>query len=47
MAVYFVTGKLGSGKTLVSVGKIQDKIVAGCYNFILNLTNANERLSRA
>ncbi|ECI3568721.1 assembly protein [Salmonella enterica subsp. enterica] len=30
MAVYFVTGKLGSGKTLVSVGKIQDKIVSGC-----------------
>ncbi|MBC8950718.1 zonular occludens toxin domain-containing protein [Xenorhabdus sp. TS4] len=30
MAVYVVTGKLGSGKTLVAVGKIQDKIVAGC-----------------
>lgn len=30
MAVYFVTGKLGSGKTLIAVGKIQDKIVSGC-----------------
>ncbi|EKN6178764.1 hypothetical protein DVQ78_19495 [Yersinia enterocolitica] len=30
MSVYFVTGKLGSGKTLVAVGKIQDKIVQGC-----------------
>lgn len=30
MAVYVVTGKLGAGKTLVAVGKIQDKIVLGC-----------------
>ncbi|EAQ2364511.1 hypothetical protein PUS30_000492 [Salmonella enterica] len=30
MSVYFVTGKLGSGKTLIAVGKIQDKIVSGC-----------------
>lgn len=30
MAVYVVTGKLGAGKTLVAVGKIQDKIVSGC-----------------
>ncbi|QYM90984.1 zonular occludens toxin domain-containing protein [Dickeya zeae] len=30
MAVYVVTGKLGSGKTLVAVGKIQEKIVSGC-----------------
>lgn len=30
MAVYFVTGKLGSGKTLVSIGKIRDKLWAGC-----------------
>lgn len=30
MAVYVVTGKLGSGKTLVSVGKIKDKLVRGC-----------------
>lgn len=30
MAVYVVTGKLGAGKTLVAVGKIQEKIVSGC-----------------
>ncbi len=30
MAVHVVTGKLGSGKTLVAVGKIQDKLVSGC-----------------
>lgn len=30
MAVYVVTGKLGAGKTLVAVGKIQDKLVSGC-----------------
>lgn len=30
MAVYIITGKLGAGKTLVAVGKIRDKIVAGC-----------------
>lgn len=30
MAVYVVTGKLGAGKTLVAVGKIQDKIISGC-----------------
>lgn len=30
MAVYIVTGKLGNGKTLVSVGRIKDKIEAGC-----------------
>ncbi|WP_272518499.1 MULTISPECIES: zonular occludens toxin domain-containing protein [unclassified Providencia] len=29
MAVYFVTGKLGSGKSLVAVGKIQDRITRG------------------
>jgi len=29
MAVYFVTGKLGSGKTLVSVGKIRDALQEG------------------
>lgn len=40
MAVYVVTGKLGAGKTLVAVGKIQDKIVSGCKvatNLDLNL----------
>lgn len=30
MAVYIVTGKLGNGKTLVSVGRIRDKLAAGC-----------------
>lgn len=29
MTVYFVTGKLGSGKSLVSVGKIRDYLAAG------------------
>ncbi|GHD52511.1 Zonular occludens toxin (Zot) [Marinobacter persicus] len=29
MAVYFVTGKLGSGKTLAAVGKIKDKLIEG------------------
>ena len=30
MSVYIVTGTLGSGKTLVSVGRIRDAIRAGC-----------------
>lgn len=29
MAVYFVTGKLGSGKTLAAVGKIRDALLKG------------------
>jgi hypothetical protein len=29
MAVYFVTGKLGSGKTLITVGKIRDALQEG------------------
>lgn len=29
MAVYFVTGKLGSGKSLVAVGRIKDYLLAG------------------
>jgi hypothetical protein len=29
MPVWFVTGKLGSGKTLVSIGKIHDYLIAG------------------
>ncbi|ERS91940.1 zonular occludens toxin domain-containing protein [Halomonas sp. PBN3] len=40
MAVYVVTGKLGSGKTLVAVGKIKDKLTRGCQvatNLDLNL----------
>lgn len=42
MPVYFVTGKLGSGKTLVAVGKIRDYLVAGrrvATNINLNLHN--------
>lgn len=30
MSVYVVTGKLGNGKTLVTVGRIRDAIRAGC-----------------
>ncbi len=30
MAFYFVTGKLGNGKTLCSVGRIRDKLRQGC-----------------
>lgn len=30
MAIYFVTGALGAGKSLISVSKIQDKLVNGC-----------------
>jgi len=30
VAVYIVTGKLGGGKSLVSVGRIRDKLKAGC-----------------
>ncbi|MBE0507547.1 MAG: assembly protein [Marinospirillum sp.] len=40
MPVYFVTGKLGSGKSLISVGKIRDKLNSGCKvatNIDLNL----------
>jgi hypothetical protein len=40
MAVYIVVGKLGNGKTLVSVGRIRDKLRAGCIvatNLDLNL----------
>lgn len=41
MAVYFVTGKLGSGKTLAAVGRIHDYLVKGrkvATNLDLNLT---------
>ncbi len=40
MAVYVVTGKLGGGKTLISVKRIRDKLLAGCVvatNLDLNL----------
>lgn len=30
MAIYLVSGKLGAGKTLSTVGRIRDKILAGC-----------------
>jgi hypothetical protein len=30
VAVYITTGKLGNGKTLVSVGRIRDRLRAGC-----------------
>lgn len=42
MAVYIVTGKLGNGKTLVSVGRIQDKLLSGC----MVATNLDLRLDR-
>ncbi len=40
MAVYIVTGKLGNGKSLVSVGRIKEKLLEGCMiatNLDLNL----------
>lgn len=42
MSVYIVTGKLGNGKTLVTVGRIGDAIRAGCRvatNLDINLKN--------
>jgi len=42
MAVYIVTGKLGNGKTLVSVGRILDKLKAGC----IVATNLDIRLEK-
>lgn len=30
MAIYLISGKLGSGKTLASVGQIRDKLLMGC-----------------
>ena len=30
MAVYVVTGKLGNGKTLITVGRIRDALAQGC-----------------
>lgn len=49
MAVYIVTGKLGNGKTLVSVGRIRDKLLAGCIvatNLDLNLSAMCGEMSR-
>lgn len=40
MAFFIVTGKLGSGKSLLTVGKIRDRLIAGCRvatNLNLNL----------
>lgn len=42
MSVYIVTGKLGNGKTLVTVGRIRDALRAGCRiatNLDINLKN--------
>lgn len=42
MAIYLISGKLGSGKTLASVGQIRDKLRAGCKvatNLDLRLEN--------
>jgi hypothetical protein len=40
MAFYFITGKLGNGKTLVTIGKIKEKLESGCMvatNIDINL----------
>lgn len=42
MAIYLISGKLGSGKTLASVGRIRDKLRMGCRvatNLDLKLEN--------
>lgn len=42
MAIYLISGKLGSGKTLASVGQIRDKLRSGCQvatNLDLRLEN--------
>lgn len=42
MAIYLISGKLGSGKTLSAVGRIRDKLLAGCRvatNLDLKLEN--------
>ena len=44
MAVYFVTGKLGQGKTLASVGRLREYLVAG-RRVAGNLEIQPERLS--
>jgi hypothetical protein len=49
MAVYFVTGKLGSGKSLVAVSKIKDKLLKGlpvATNLDINLKNMLGRNKR-
>ena len=50
MAVYFVTGKLGSGKTLAGVGRIRDYLLAGrrvATNLDLHLDKLLPRTSNA
>jgi hypothetical protein len=50
MAVYFITGKLGSGKTLCAVGKIREYLSQGrrvATNLDLNLPNMLPRDSQA
>jgi len=42
MAIYLISGKLGSGKTLSAVGRIRDKLLDGCRvatNLDLKLEN--------
>lgn len=49
MSVYIVTGKLGNGKTLVSVGRIRDAIRAGCKvatNLDINLLSMFHKNAR-
>lgn len=49
MSVYIVTGKLGNGKTLVTVGRIRDALRAGrrvATNLDLNLTHILGRNNR-
>jgi hypothetical protein len=50
MAIYFVTGKLGSGKTLCAVGRIQEYLERGCKvatNLDLKLENMLDHKSEA
>lgn len=50
MAVYFITGKLGGGKSLVAVGKIRDYLAAGrrvATNLDIYLEHMMPRDSRA
>ena len=49
MAFYFVTGKLGNGKTLVSVSRIKAKLLAGCpvaTNIDLNLQSMFGKMAK-
>lgn len=49
MAFYFITGKLGNGKSLITVGRIRDKLRAGCMvatNIDINLVAMFGRTAR-